>query len=182
MTYAKPNKIKVVPVEVCIEQSEVVKRYPITEALEIVRCKTAIFFHSTCFWVVSKPTLANNMKGGALFEMLQWYCDYQDERDKYSAEDQEKYDTLCAVIVNLLTIPLDAFTDINYCLDLGDATLKLRNEYYERLAKEAENVKEETLEDALADAEFEGEMMMQEQIASELKEMAEKNEAGQRAD
>lgn len=177
MTYAKTRKVNKVPVEVCIEQNEVVKRYPITEAIEIVRCRTAIFFHSTCFWAVSKPTIANNLKGGALFEMLEWYCDYQDQRDTYSEEDRLKYDTLCSVMVNIFTLPLDAFTDVNFCLDLGEAIVKLRNEYYERLIKESEQEKPETLEDALENAKYEAEVEMQEQLAGELKEMAEKNEA-----
>lgn len=163
---------KITNVEICIEESEVVKRYPVSEAVEIVRCRTAIFFHSTCFWVVSKPTLANNMKGGALFEMLSWYCDYQDERDSYPAEQQESYDTLCSVIAGILSLPLDVFTDINFCLDIADYITKRRNEYYEALIKEAEQEKPETLEDALADAEYEAEVLMQEQLVDDLKKMA----------
>lgn len=163
---------KITDVELCIEQSEVIKRYKISEAIEIVRCRTAIFFHSTCFWVVSKPTVANNLKGGALFEMLTWYCDYQDERDKYPEDERANYDTLCAVIAGLLSLPLDVFTDIGFCLDIADYVTKRRNQYYEVLIKEAEEEKPETLEDALADAEYEAEVLMQEQLADDLKKMA----------
>ena len=169
----KNAKKTVEPVELCIEVKEVVKRYPITEAIEIVRCKTAIFFHSTCFWVVSKPTMANNLKGGALFEMLSWYCDYQDGRDSYTEEEREKYDTICAMIVNILTLPLDSFTDMDFFLDLANDILTRRNAFYERLAKEAEVVHEETLEDALENAAFEQEVAIQEAAVEELKKMAE---------
>lgn len=164
-------KKKVPAVEVCIEESEVVKRYPISEAVEIVRCRTAIFFHSTCFWVVSKPTLANNLKGGALFEMLSWYCDYQDNRDKYPEEERDGYDTFCAMISNILSLPLDVFTDTEFCLDIAQYIVKRRNEYYEKLIKEAAEEKPETLEDALANAEYEAEVEMQRQFVEELKKM-----------
>lgn len=167
------NEIK--PVELCIEADEVVKRYPITEALEIVRCRTSIYFHSTGFFVVSKPTLANNLKGGALFETLQWYCDYMDSREEYSEEDREKYDTFAAMIVTLLTLPLDVFTDIDFMLDVSEHILKKRNEYYERLNAEAAEPRQETLEDALENAAFEGEVLAQEQLVKELNEMGKKD-------
>ena len=73
------SKKDIKPVELCIAVDDVVKRYPVTEAMEIVRCKTCFFFHSTGFFAVSRPTVANNLQGGALFETLRWYCDYMDE-------------------------------------------------------------------------------------------------------
>lgn len=167
------NEIK--PVELCIEADEVVKRYPITEALEIVRCRTSIYFHSTGFFVVSNPTLANNLKGGALFETLQWYCDYMDSREEYSEEDREKYDTFAAMIVTLLTLPLDVFTDIDFMLDISEYILKRRNEYYERLNAEAAEPRQETLGDALENAAFEGEVLAQEQLVKELNEIGKKD-------
>lgn len=168
------------PVEISIEESEVVKRYKITEAMEIVRCRTAIFFHSTCFWVVSKPTMANNLKGGALFETLQWYCDYMDERDTYTEEEQERYDTFSAMIVSLLTLPLDAFTDMDFCIGLADMVLEKRNAYYTKLTEEAAVERPETLEDALENAAFEAEVAMGEQLVGELGELAKRNAADKR--
>ena len=167
------NEIK--PVELCIEEEEVVKRYPVTEALEIVRCKTSIFFHSTGFFVVSKPTIANNFKGGALFETLKWYCDYMDERDSYPPDEQEKYDTFAAMIINLLSIPLDVFTDIDLMLDIADFVLRRRQTYYEKLEKEAAEPRQDTLEDALKDAEFEAEVEASEALKKELTEMSKRN-------
>ena len=169
------NEIK--PVELCIECDEVVKRYKVTEAIEIVRCKTAIFLHATGFFVVSRPTLANNLKGGALFETLQWYCDYMDKRDEYNAEDQEAYDAYAAMIVNALTLPMDVFTDMDFCIAVSTDILHKRNEYYERLQKQAAEPHQETLEDALANAAFEGEVLAGEQIKKELGELAEKTKS-----
>lgn len=164
------------PVELCIEADEVVKRYPVSEAIEIVRCRTSFFLHSTCFWVVSKPTMANNFKGGALFEMLQWYCDYQDSRESYPKEEQEKYDTLCDVVVSSLILPLDLFTDINFCLDVAEDILNRRKQYYQRLQEEAEKEKPETLEDALENAAFEAEVEMNKAVLEDLSKMAKKDE------
>ena len=169
------NNTQVKPVELCIECDEVVKRYPVTEAIEIVRCNSAIFFHSTGFFAVSKPTLANNLKGGALFETLQWYCDYMDSRDDYSKEDQERYDAVAAMMVNVLTLPLDVFTDIDLMIDISDFILKKRNEYYERLQAEASVLKPETVEDAIANATFEAEVAAGEQLVKEIKEIAQRN-------
>lgn len=159
------------PVELCIEADDVVKRYKVTEAIEIVRCRTSIFFHATGFFVVSKPTMANNLKGGALFETLQWYCDYMDTRDDYPEEERERYDASAAMVVNALTLPMDIFTDVEFMLDISEYILRKRNEYYERLWKESEEPKQETLEDAIENANFEGEVLLQEQLANELKQI-----------
>lgn len=175
MSKQKENTRSVKPVELAIECDEVVKRYPISEAIEIVRCKTAIFLHSTCFWVVSKPTLANNMKGGAFFEMLSWYCDYMDERGDYTEEDKQKFDTIGAMIVNILTLPLDVFTDMDFMLDIANYILDKRTEYYQRLFDEASKEKPETLEDAFENAQFEAQVLAEEAIKNELSELAKKN-------
>lgn len=163
------------PVELCIEADEVVKRYPVTEALEIVRCRTSIFFHATGFFAVSKPTLANNFKGGALFETLKWYCDYMDERESYTPEQQEAYDVYAAMIVSVLCLPLDVFTDVEFLLDVANYITQKRNEYYEKLIAEASQERQETLEDALENAAFEGEVLAQEAMVKELGELAKKN-------
>lgn len=164
----------VIPVELIIEEGSVVKRYPISEAMEIVRCKTAIFLHSTCFWVVSKPTLANNMRGGALYEMLDWYCDYMDSRDEYTDEERDTFDIVCTMIVNILSLPLDAFTDMNYCIDVAHHILTSRADYYNRIADEATKESEENFGDALEDAVLEAEEELREELAGELRDLSEK--------
>lgn len=166
------------PVELCIEADEVVKRYPVTEAIEVVRCRTSIFLHSTGLFVVSKPTLANNLQGGALFETLRWYCDYMDSRDEYTDEDKERHDTFAAMIVNILTLPMDIFTDVDFMLDIADYLVKKRNEYYERLQDEASRPREETIDDALENAAFEGEVLASERVVKELGKMAKKKGNG----
>lgn len=171
---SKKKEIK--PVELCIECDDVVKRYPVTEAIEIVRCRAAIFFHSTGFFAVSKPTLANNMQGGALFETLRWYCDYMDSREKYAEDEREKYDAIAAMVVNILSLPLDVFTDMDFMIDVADQILRMRNEYYERLQKEAAELKPVTLEDALENTAFEGEVLALEQLVSEKKTLAGKGD------
>lgn len=167
---SKKKEIK--PVELCIECDDVVKRYQVTDAMEIVRCRTSIFFHSTGLFVVSKPTLANNLQGGALFETLRWYCDYMESREQYTQDEQDKYDTIAAMVVNILSLPLDVFTDMDFMIDVADQILRLRNEYYERLQKEAAELKPETLEDALENSAFEGEVLATEQLVNEANAMA----------
>ena len=164
------------PIELCIEADEVVKRYPVTEAIEIVRCRTCIFFHSTGFFVVSRPTLANNMKGGALFETLKWYCDYMDSREDTPEDERDTYDNFAALIVNVLSLPIDIFTDVDFMLDVSDYILKKRNEYYDKLWKEAGKTRGETLDDVLDNVAYEGEVLAQEALMKELNEMAEKND------
>ena len=171
---SKKKEIK--PVELCIESDDVVKRYPITEAIEIVRCKTSFFFHSTGFFVVSKPTLANNMQGGALFETLRWYCDYMDSRENCPQDEQEKFDTVAAMVANILSLPLDVFTDMDFMIDVADQILRMRNEYYERLQKEAAEPKQDSLEDELENVAFEGEVLALEQLANDAKTMTGKKD------
>lgn len=162
------------PVELLIEEGDIVKRYKVTEAIEIVRCRTFIYLHATGFFVVSKPTLANNLHGGALFETLKWYCDYMDKRDEYNAEDQEQYDTICAMIINALTLPLDIFTNQDFMVDVSNEIIKKRNAYYERLQKEAAEPRKDTLEDELANIAFEAEVMAGEQVKEDLAKLGEK--------
>ena len=120
--------------ELSIPTAGVIKRYKVTEAIEIVRCKKMIYLHSNSFWVVSKPTLANNAKGGALYEMLTWYCDYMDSRESYGPEEQKVNDTMCTMIVSDLMLPLDIFTDMNFCVDISQYIMTKRAEFYEALA------------------------------------------------
>jgi hypothetical protein len=169
------RQLDIVPVELQIDEASVVKRYPISGAIEIVRCKAAIFLHSTCFWLVSKPTLANNGRGGALYEMLEWYCDYQDYRQEYTEAEREKFDTICAMVVNILTLPMDAFTDMDYCVALAADILEKRTEYYNRLAEEAEKGSEETFEGAVKDAEMAAELEFSEGLREEVRDLAEKD-------
>lgn len=168
-------QLDVIPVELIVEEKSVVKRYPVTDAIEVVRCKTAIFLHATCFWVVSKPSLANNGRGGALYEMLDWYCDYMDDREEYDEEERERFDAISAAIINILTLPMDAFTDMDYCLAVATDILHQRTEYYNRLSEEAEKEHEETFEDAVEDAAMAAEDEFNKELARELQDLAEKN-------
>ena len=151
----------IVPVELEIPVEEVVKRYPITDSWEIVRCKGCFFFHSTCFWVVAKPTLANNGQGGALYEWLEMYCDYMDNRDDFPADEQEQRDILCQLTAQVLSLPLDIFSDLNFCLDVAMFITQKRTERFEEIIKQSEQKVELTKQDILDNAEFEA-MMLQE--------------------
>lgn len=150
------GQCSVMETEVDVPCDDVIKRYKVSEAMEIVRCHSCIFFHSNSFWVVSRPTLANNMKGGALYEMLKWYCDFKDGigTDDWSKQDYDNAETLCGLIPQILSLPLDVFTDIGFCVNVGNRILDERLKYYERLTKQAEKLKPETEEDAVLNDAF----------------------------
>lgn len=135
--------------ELNLATKDVVKRYKVTEALEVVRCRKAIFLHSNSFWVVSKPTLANNAKGGSLYEMLSWYCDYMDNREKYSPDDQRTNDVMCTMIISDLMLPLDVFVDMKFCIDISQFIMTKRADFYEALANTPYVEKDEEDEEAL---------------------------------
>lgn len=145
----------IVPVELEIPVEEVVRRYPITDAWEIVRCKTCFFFHANSFYVVSKPTLANNGKGGALYEWLEMYCDYVDNKDDFTPDQREYRDILCQLTAQVLSLPLDIFTDMDYCVDVAMYITQKRTELFEKVLKEAEKPVVISPEDAVLNAEFE---------------------------
>lgn len=185
---ALQRQYDVVPVEVTIPVDEVIKRYPITSSTEIVRTKNAIFFHSTCFWVISKPTLANNMRGGALYEQLEWFCDYMDSRSEYNSEEKQVYDTVCAMIGNILTLPLDAFTDMSYTeevngeevvhdffVDVASSILELRNIYYSKIMEQAGAENPETPEDTIALQKIAEEAIITDLLEEEVSKLAEKD-------
>ena len=118
---------------------------------------------------------ANNMKGGALFEMLEWYCDYMDSLEDYTPEERENFDVVCTMIVNILTLPMDVFSDMNYCMDVAHDILTRRAAYYNKLADEAEKESEESVDSAIADAAFEAEQELGKELAGELHALAEKD-------
>ena len=166
--------LDVVPVELMIECEDVLGRYPVTDSVEVVRCKTAIFLHTTCFWVVAKPTLANNGRGGALYEILNWYCDYMENWDEYEGEERENYDTVCMIVGSILTLPLDAFTDMDFCTGIANDILTRRTAYYERLDEEANKERPETVEDLLKNAEYVASVAAGQEILDELAGLAKK--------
>lgn len=156
------------PVELSIPVKDVIKRYQIIDAVEIVKCKTAIFFHTTCFWVVSKPTLANNGRGGALYESLLELCDFMDTRDSLPEEEKESMDIIMALYTNILSLPLDVFTDIDFTLEVGKAILDKRTEYYNRVAEQASVEREETAEDEIKNEEFRAMVEFEEELKQEI--------------
>ena len=98
---------------------------------------------------MSKPTLANNAKGGSLYEMLSWYCDYMDNREKYSPDDQRTNDVMCTMIISDLMLPLDVFVDMKFCIDISQFIMTKRADFYEALANTPYVEKDEEDEEAL---------------------------------
>ena len=171
------KEAEIEPIEVEVLTKDVEKRYNLGGSAEMIMCKTCIVYHQNGYYVVSKPTMANNLKGGALFEMLQWFCDWQDARDEETDEEKkERNDTLCMMIAHLLTVPCDAFTDVEFMVDIADYIINRRARYYESLVEKAKEEKPETLEDALDNLEFEAETAISEQIAGEIVELGKKKE------
>ena len=159
-------------VELEILCKDVVKRYPINKYMEIVRCKTCFFFHSAGLFTVAKPTFANNGKGGALFQMMKWYCDYKDSRDTMTNQSEvDAMDTICLMIENILTVPLDAFTEIDFLINISNDIMNRREAYYERLRKDASIEREETLDDILENMDFQAEALVQEEVIKELESL-----------
>lgn len=149
------GQLSVIPTEIDIPAEDVVKRYPITQAMEIVRCKTAIFFHSTCFWVVSKPSMANDMQGTALYQMLSWYCDYRDNRSEFDEDERTAYDALCSTVETILSLPMDVFTDNDFLVGVAGDIIDRRIAYYEGLRAKAAELMEVSEEDEAKNNEFE---------------------------
>lgn len=159
------SQVDIKPVEICIEPDEVVKRYPIGSSMEILRCSTKFCFKSPYVWLVVKPSLANNLSGGALYETLEWCCDYMDSRENLPEDEVERNDTFVQMVVHLLTIPMDAFTDMDYTFELADAIITRRVAFYDRIAKQAQKVREDTMEDIVANLAFEQQIEVAEQVA-----------------
>lgn len=167
------------PVELEIPVKDVIARYAITEAIELVRCRTCIFLHCNGFWVVSRPTLANNGQGGALFEMLTMICDFLEAPERVKDDEQrEDLEVLVTMVTNILTLPLDAFTDIEYLIDLSNSLLAIRAAYYDRLAKEASVEHEETVEDIVENERFAQEEAIRSELQKELAQMHDRKTNG----
>ena len=144
------------PTEIDIPVSEVVKRYPVTEAIEVVRCKKEVFLHSANFYLVVRPGVANNMQGGSLYQALVWFCESIDRRDTETDEEKTLHAQYRDLMIALLTLPSEMFGDVEYSVALGKAITEEKVKYYERLLKTARErgLLPETEGDAKANAEF----------------------------
>ena len=156
------------PVELEILSDEVKARYEVSGALELVRCRTAIYLHCNGYWLVSRPTMANNGKGGALYEILSWYCDWMDRRKDATQAEKDTNDALCSMIVSLLTLPLDVFTDMDFMVGIAHEVITRRAEYYGRLASMP--LKEETEQDVAENEVFRNAILAEEELKNRAKE------------
>lgn len=144
------------PVEIEVPESEVVKRYPVTEAIEIVKCRKEMLLHVSNFYLVVRPGVANNFAGGSLYQALKWYCESIDNDSSYTEEERQTNADYRAVMIMLLTLPLEMFGDAEYSVNLALAVLTEKRNYYRRLSDEAalRGAAPETEDDAIANAEF----------------------------
>lgn len=170
------SQVDIKPVELCIEPDEVKKRYPIGSSMEILRCSAKFCFKSPYIWLVVKPSLANNLGGGALYETLEWCCDYMDSRENLPEDEVERNDTFVQMVIHILTLHMDAFTDIDFTFEIAEAIITRRTAFYERIAKQAQEIRQDTLEDIVANLAFE--QQIEESIKSagqEAKKKGKKN-------
>ena len=155
------------PVEIEIASDEVKSRYEVSGAIELVRCRTAIYMHCNGYWLVSRPTMANNGKGGALYEMLSWYCGWMDRRKDATQAEKDTNDALATIIVSLLTLPLDVFTDMDFMTGIAHEVITRRSEYYGRLASMP--LKEETESDVVENEAFRKSVLAEENLRERAK-------------
>lgn len=154
-------------VELEISSDEVLARYEVSEAIELVRCRTAIFLHCNGYWLVSRPTMANNGKGGALYEMLSWYCEWIDRRKDATQTEKDTNDALSTIIVSLLTLPLDVFTDMDFMIGIAHEVITRRAEYYAKLASTP--LKKETEHDIVENEAFRKTVLAEEELKKRAK-------------
>jgi len=157
-------QLDVVPVEVMVPEDEVVCRYKIAEGVEIVKCRTCIVFRHSNMSMVVNPTMAKD--GGSLYSTLKWFCDYQESDKK-----DEDLDNYCLVIVHLLSLPVDLFYDIPFCVDIAGYVFKKQSECYEALLN---RLNKETEEDVMANDQFASDIRDAEEFNEAMKEMARK--------
>lgn len=145
------------PAEVFIGVDEVEKRHMLTESAEMLECRKNMMFHQPYYRVIANPGSAYN--GTSLYQAMKWWCDWQERRKNEKDKDAiKKNDTIASLIELVITLPMEAFGDADYLLDLGMAIIKEKNKYYKRLevlassiGKIPEGKKEEELNAAYVD-------------------------------
>lgn len=145
------------PAEFFIGVDEVEKRHRLTESAEMLECRKNMMFHQPYYRVIANPGGAAD--GTSLYQAMKWWCDWQDRRQYERDKDAvRKNDTVASLIELILTLPMEAFGDADYLLDLGMAIIKEKNKYYKRievlassLGKIPEGKKEEELNAAYVD-------------------------------
>lgn len=144
------------PMELEIPESEIEKRYPVTEAIEIVKCRKEILLHASNYYMVVRPGASNSFAGGSLYQALKWYCESLDSAGEKSEEERGVNESYRAMMVMLLTLPLELFGDVQYSTDVALACIKEKSKYYKRLFEtaRARGAAPETEADAIANADF----------------------------
>ena len=124
------------PAEVFIGVDEVENRHMLTESAEMLECSKNIMFHQPYYRVIANLGSAQN--GTSLYQALKWWCDWEESRKNEKDESKiRQNDTIASLIEMVITLPMEAFGDSTYLLDLGMAILKEKNKYYKRLEKVA---------------------------------------------
>lgn len=150
--------------ELAIATEDIVGRHSVTEAIELVKTKTAIYLHSNGFWLVSKPTFANNMKGGALYEMLNIIFDWLEGKEEVNPEEKEFRETAITAAISTLLLPQDVFADFDFFIDIATYINKKRSELYKSIEAQSQEPTQETPESIALDKAFEDSVMEAERI------------------
>lgn len=144
------------PMEIEVPESEVKKRYAVTDAIEIIKCRKEILLHAANYYLVVRPGASNNFAGGSLYQALKWYCESVDNDTEKSEEERSVNESYRSMMIMLLTLPLELFGDVQYSTDVALACIKEKAKYYRRLFESAKNrgAAPETEADAIANADF----------------------------
>lgn len=144
------------PMELEVPESEVEKRYAVTEAIEIIKCRKEILLHASNYYMVVRPGVSNNFAGGSLYQALKWYCESMDSDTEKSEEECGVNESYRSMMIMLLTLPLELFGDVQYSTDVALACIREKAKYYKRLFESARErgTAPETEADAMANADF----------------------------
>lgn len=150
---ALQKQLDVEPTELHVAESEVVATYNFG-AFSLIRCKTCIIFKTTGYRVVVKPIYTANEDGGVLYSQMAALCEMKEKYDSVTKEEQELWNLVFNLSINILTLPLDAFADDEFLFEVGKFIVEKKRELYEKYIKKSENLKDETAEDEIKNDEF----------------------------
>lgn len=149
------GQLDVVPCEVIVESRDVIKEYDFGH-YKFIRTKKAIVYRSGGYDIVISP------RPNKLYGTIEYMLDLHDRMDELSDDERAIYSNLLTISVAFCNVPLSAFIENKYTMEMYGYIIKCMDDVTERMTN-----KPLQEDDAKANAEFEADVEMLESLKEE---------------
>lgn len=167
------KQVDVEPTELYIPVKDVLVTYDF-KAFSLIKCKTCIIFKTNGYRLVSMPLYNQGGDGGILYAQLNSLCEMKENYDKVDDETRNLYSLIFNLCIVILSLPIDAFADETFLLNVGKYIVEEKNKMYEKLINKT--LKEENVEEVIKNDEFQKSMENMDEVKDDILKKGENGE------